>query len=185
MISFKTRHDRITSGVILASVIAILCLGLIMAFVPKASAEGLTKGKRIAQLKIEEEIADAKKKITELTAKTDKYVWKATPDAVAPQALAKLSALAKVAGVQVTSFRPQRTVELAEATQLPMSVAVKGRFPEAFNFIRSIDASTKLAVSSIQMASGDEQPDQVAATVTVSAYLIQERKNVPSTPPKN
>jgi len=156
-------------------------VGLVMAFVPKPSAEGLVKGKRLAQLKIQDEIVDAKKKKAELTTKTDASVWPADPEAVAPKVLAKLTALAKLAGVQVSSFRPQRIILLSEATQLPMSVAVTGRYPQVNQFIRSIGPSTKLAIGSIQLASGDEAPDQVAATVSVNAYLTnKEVKDEPT-----
>ena len=74
--------------------------------------------------------------------------------------------------VKLVGFRPQRTVDAGQLTQLPYIVSVSGSFPNIIAFTGDLEAKgTKLAVNTVQMAASDTSTDNVTGNISVVGYL--------------
>jgi Tfp pilus assembly protein PilO len=172
MMRARTQADLIANGLIVTSLLVVVALAIFMKVSPAPTVEGLAKAKQLSRNKVDQEIALAKAQNRQLTASIDAHTWPIPADQVGPQALAKVTALAKSHNVKLVAFRPQKQNDAEGLIQLPFLILVDGQFTSVMQFMKDLDKTdTKLAVSLVQMASADEATDRVTASVGAAAYL--------------
>ena len=127
--------------------------------------------------KIRATIEDKRDRVTKSKATIEKYVWSAKSDELGAQAMAYINKLAAKESLKVSAFRPQRTQEGMGLTSHPYLVSVEGQYPSVMKFVRTLETKgTKLAVTTVQVASSDGASDQVNATVGVTAFRLVENE---------
>jgi len=175
MLSFRTQKDALASAVIVISLVAIVVLALFLAFAPQPSAAGLVKAKRTAAEKLEKEIEEAKKSKEAVAETLASHLRAGVPDKISPALLSEVTELAQSTGLKVNSFRPQRTTELGELTQLPYVLTVEGSFGSVASLLRRLEEpQRKIATTLVQINSADGASDTVTATVGMSVYTRTE-----------
>jgi Tfp pilus assembly protein PilO len=172
MLSFRTQKDAVASSVIVISLAAIVVLALYLAFAPQPSAAGLAKAKRTAVEKLEKEIEEAKRSQEAVAKALVSHLRAGEPDKISPALLSEVTELAQATGLKVNSFRPQRTIELGELTQLPYVLTVEGSFTSVASLLRRLEEpKRKIATTLVQINSADGASDTVTATIGMSVYI--------------
>ncbi|MBS1711770.1 MAG: hypothetical protein JSS71_08605 [Armatimonadetes bacterium] len=99
-------------------------------------------------------------------------IWEGQAETVTPQVLQSVTMIAKTQGVNLKSFRPQNPVADGNLARVSYSVMVDGPFPKVVAFIRALDSeSSRLGVNLVQMASVDQESDNIGATIGVIAFV--------------
>ena len=180
MIGFKNKDDILPSSLI---VLAILLLAGSLAFMllaPKQSVKGLADKNRRNQLQIRKQIDDAKEASARATEQAKLRLWTGRPERVTAEVLAYVTGQTNTNKLKLGAFRPQRTVLLEGAAELPFSVQVSGSFPAVRAFLSALDTPKgRLALRSIQIAGADAASSNVTATLSLSAYVPMDA--VPTT----
>ena len=171
MISFRTRNAAIASTLILAAFLMLIgtTAWFLMPLPTAKSAAIQNSNKKLALIKgIDESDVSRSKADAEIR----KLLWTGAPETVAPQAMTKITELARKRGLKLVAFRPAKFVEGQGLIGVPVGVTVDGTFPNTMLFVKDIEKSDlNLAVSTVQVASADAASDRVTGTVNVVAYL--------------
>lgn len=172
MIGFKNKDDVLPSTLI---VLAILLLAGSLAFMllaPKQTVKGLADKNRRNQLQVQKQIDDAKEASARATEEAKLRLWTGRPERVTAEVLAYVTGQTNANKLKLGAFRPQRTVLLEGAAELPFSVQVSGNFPAVRAFLSALDTPKgRLALRSIQLAGADAASSNVTATLSLSAYV--------------
>lgn len=155
----------------LLAVVALVGLGLFDWLMPRPQLQGAVTKQRSDIVVLQRDVRDLRGRVESLRAEKDKVLWQVGDDQIGPATLAKVSDVAKKAGVRLTSFRPQRVQEEGDLVRLSFVVAVDGGFPALARFLRDMENSDRrLAVSSVQISAADGATDRVTASVGLIAY---------------
>ncbi|MBB6053046.1 hypothetical protein [Armatimonas rosea] len=183
LINFKNPQEVGPSAVTLAALLILAGSLAYMLFVPKATTDGLARGKERSRKQILEQIESAQASGQAAQAATAGKLWQGDTDTISAAILAQLTQEANLLKVKVSAFRPQRTLTLPELTELPFTVQLAGPYPAIQAFAASFDRpSSKLALRSIQLASSDASSDAVTATLGISAYVSGQVTVAPKKP---
>jgi hypothetical protein len=97
--------------------------------------------------------------------------WSCSQEEVGPTALATATRLAKQYRLKLTTFRPQKAVELKGVTEMPFLMALEGTFLDIESFLKELQKpEVKLVPDLFQLAAGDQSVESVTATITVAAF---------------
>lgn len=155
----------------LVGVVALVGLGLFDWLMPRPQLQGAVAKQRADIPVLEREVRELRERVGSLRTEQNELLWEVGDGEIGPAALAKVSGVAKKAGIRLTSFRPQRVQEEGELVRLSYMVAVDGGFPALARFVRELENSgAKLAVSSVQISAADGATDRVTASVGLIAY---------------
>ena len=144
---------------------------LAVAFMPKPTDDTIADTYR-KQLKTHEIKANLKKmEAAKLQAANVVQLWTGDAETIGARSLNNISRTAKVKGVRLSAFRPQRPIQAAELEQLPFLTIVEGKYPAVVSFIRALEhPSWKLATGSVQIAATDGTSDNVSASIVLVAF---------------
>ena len=158
---------NITLGV--GIVLFLASLGL--AFLPKGAPQDASRQKR-KQYNTALQGATSAKLIAEKTrSENQRSLWSIDSEGIKARTLDTVSRLAKVHGLKMSSFRPQRLEETAALVRSPFMVLLEGSYPQVLSFLNSIEnPASKLAVDSVQLTAVDAASDKVNATIGVIAF---------------
>lgn len=177
MISFRTRSESITSIAILVALFVLVATGIVMAFVPKPSVAGVATGKIRSQRELDDRIAKLEAERLASRVSINSLVWTQAVAEVGPKALESVTAFAQRNGLKLIAFRPQKTAEINELTQLPFVISIEGAYPNIMRFVKDLETpSLKLGTGMVQVSTSDPNSDLVAATISVVAYRKLETK---------
>ncbi len=155
---------------------AVVVLVLIAAYdliVPPPGTERIVTRKSESQLKADKE--NAMMELAESEQTVNSLTWQVSRDEVGPNAMAWVSQRARQNNVEVSAFRPQRTVDAEGLHQLNYLVTAEGPYPSVMRFIKEFEGpGSLLAIKALQVASIDGASDTVRATISLVAY--QEAK---------
>lgn len=178
MIRTSEASDNLFTGLMAIAILVLVCALGFLVFVKRPSMSDAKFVHTVAQGKLHDQLMLGKARLTKLASAAAPVIWTSSIDAVAPSALAKVTALAKTRQVKLGAFRPERTTQLNGLTEVPFLVSVDGTFPNTIAFIRDLEgSSSKLAVSQAQMSSSDGNSDRVTASVGIVAYVKLEKGN--------
>lgn len=106
------------------------------------------------------------------------HTWNdVSTDALAPAVLNYLSTLSEKNAVQLTSFRTDKTAQVATLDEAPFVAIVEGGFPDVLAFAHALEASnSKLAVNLIELSASDAAPGHVTATFGLLGFIFKEPK---------
>lgn len=171
MISFRTRNMAVASTLILLAFL--MLVGTMAWYLMPLPSTKSTAAQNADKKKM---LGDSINKTEADRAKTEagiqKLVWLETPDKVAPQAMTKITEMARKRALKLVAFRPSKFVEGQGLIEVPIGVTVDGSFPNTMLFVKDIEASDlKLAVGTVQVASADTSSDRVTGTINLVAYL--------------
>jgi Tfp pilus assembly protein PilO len=100
---------------------------------------------------------------------------------IGPNIYASMDKLAAGLKVKLVGFRPQRTIDAGDVTQLPFVVNANGSYNNVVEFVRDLETPpTKVAIELLQLGSSEESSDQVVATIGVEAYVLNTSTAAPS-----
>jgi hypothetical protein len=157
----------------LSAVVALVAIAAYDFFVPLPGETGPATTKSKPQLEAEKK--DAMAELGKSEELVNSMTWPGTRDAVGPAAMAWVSARARESYLDVSAFRPQRTISAEGLDQLNYLVTAEGPYPAMLKFVRSFESpESMLAVKALQLNSVDGASDTVRATITLVAY--QEAK---------
>lgn len=101
-----------------------------------------------------------------------KRVWEGDSESVTSAIISMVTAEAGARQLRLAGVRSQRPQSLDAVTELPFSVQITGRYPSTVALLQWLDQpDRRVAVRSVQLASGDGASDDVTCTVAFSAYL--------------
>ena len=154
---------------------------LYILFVPAASAEAVVRRARIKEQETAVRITEAKAREIEVSAVLAARKSILPPDAIGPNALARVTALVKANGLRLIGFRPQRTIDSPSGLTLyPYQLSIEGTFPASAKFVRAVEGTVRdLAVTSFQAASADGESGTVNATVGIIAFRDTPKPAIP------
>lgn len=165
----------------LATVVAAIAIAHAVLPMPNPEAAKKDGRGRLELAKSERDIAQ--KELDDLKAGSA-AIWEGQAETVTPQVLQSVTMIAKTQGVNLKSFRPQNPVSDGNLARVSYSVMVDGPFPKVVAFIRALDSeSSRLGVNLVQMASVDQESDNVGATIGVIAYVRMPEATKPSAKP--
>jgi Tfp pilus assembly protein PilO len=177
VISFRTKAETGTSIAILASLVLLVALGLFMLFRPKPNTVGIAAGKIRSQRELDERIAKLEKERTSTQATIDSWTWTEPIAQIGPKALNSITLFAQRNHLKLIAFRPQKTTDVNELTQLPFVISIEGAYPSVMQFVKDLETPTlKLGTGMVQVSTSDPSSDLVAATINVVAYRKLESK---------
>ncbi len=161
---------------------------LYVVLVPAPTTRGLVARARTKEREIQNKVADAKGRETEIGAVLAKRKTPLPPDAIASSTLARVTLFASKGGLRLTAFRPQRTTDSPTGVTLyPYQITVEGPFPAVAKFVRALETeTTDLAVTLLQLATSSEgDAGRVNATVGVVAFRDTPKRPArrPAAPP--
>ena len=172
MIGFKTKDDVLPSSLIVAAILLLAGSLAFMVFVPRPTTAGLAKGKVLSRQRIEKEIDTAKEASAKAEADAKLRLWTGRPERVTAEVLAYVTGQANANKLKLGAFRPQRTVVLEGAGELPFSIQISGAFPDVRRFLSALDTPKgRLALRSIQLSGADEASSNVTAMISLTAYV--------------
>lgn len=158
----------------LAAIVAILVTDLLL---PKASVTKVRSTISGKERDLTREIAANREKFETEQMTIASTTWTGSLESVSPVVLERLNQMAAAKGLQVKTFRPQRSLAEGGLDVLAFVISVEGAFPNALAFIRQIEQpGSNLAVTQIQMAAVDGASDRVSATIGVTAFAEQNKK---------
>ena len=171
LINFKNRQEAGPSAVMLTALVVLAGALAYMLLVPTPTTEGLAKGKERSRKQLEDQIVMAQQSGQLARTQTASRLWQGDLDMISASVLAQLTQEANGRKLKLSAFRPQRTLNLPELTELPFSVQVSGPYPAVQAFAATLDRpSTRLALRSLQLASSDAASNTVTATLGISAF---------------
>lgn len=163
----KSMHSNPNWGV-LSGIIAILAIGVYALAVPKPKPDPKVD-RPVAEL--QQERAQLHTKSDEATSKIKSMTWQTSRDEISPQAMSWVSKVAQANYVEISAFRPQRTVEATGLDQLNYLVTAEGSFVNVMGLIGAFESEgSLLAVKTVQLASVDGASDTVRVTLGLVAY---------------
>ncbi len=179
MIDFKNKGDMGTLIFLCFSAL-LLVITLIAFWLPKPRVVGLTEKTRKATTISLVAAKIAKARTNEIKAAVDQKIWVGTVADIGPSALAKVNSLSEKHKLKLTAFRPQRITPAGDLSQVPFVITVEGTFLSVLAFEKDFEiSSSRLALNSVQITSGEDSTDRVIATIGLLAYLREVAK-----PPK-
>ncbi|MGC4044513.1 MAG: hypothetical protein QM758_12030 [Armatimonas sp.] len=172
MKGFQDPEARVPNLLILAAILLLIGSLAFMLFVKPPSVAGLATKRQRSMQKLQDEVETLKKRSAEATAATKPRMSAGDPEALTAQTLARLTQLARVRGVNLGGFRPQRTKVLPGVTEMPYAVQLRGPFPAVRGFASDLDApGGKIVLRSLQLAASDGDTSNVTATLGVSIFI--------------
>lgn len=184
MLDFRNRENLGANVVIVASIAVLASTLAAMLFVPKPSTRGLETERRNREFAVRLDTQKAEERLKEIEEQVAEKAWVVPVAEVSPAALDTVTKAAERRNLRLVAMRPQRTVQIAELTQVPFVVTVEGAFPAAVAFVRDLEApETKMAISLIQLGAMDGATDNVSMTLGLKAYALPPKiRQRPSTP---
>ena len=171
MINFKDRELAGPSAVIVAALVILLCTAIFYFAVPEPTVAGLATKSQRNKTQLVTDTEQAKERAKSDEAATQAQIWEGDPENVEARALAELTNHAAAGKLQMSAFRPEKTVSVNGLLEVPFNVQVAGPYLSILSFLRSLDASsTKIALRSIQVAASGGNSSDVTATVGFSVY---------------
>ncbi len=168
----KINSQHLNWGAI-SAVVALVAIAAYDVIAPAPGSEGFVTKKSESELKSDK--ARAMANLAESEQTVNSLTWQVSRDEVGPSAMAWVSQRARQNNVEVSAFRPQRTVDADGLQQLNYLVTAEGSYPNVMKFIKVFEGSDSLlAVRALQVASIDGASDTVRATISLVAY--QEAK---------
>ncbi len=168
----KLNSQHLNWGAITA-VFALVVISAYDIIAPSPGSQRVVTTKSRAELEQDKE--DAQRKLAESEQTVNSLTWQVSRDEVDPTAMAWVSQRARQNAVEVSAFRPQRSVDAQGLDQLNYLVTAEGPYPNVVRFIKVFEGSNSLlAVKAVQVASINGASDTVRATISLVAY--QEKK---------
>ncbi len=180
LINFRDPNDVLPSALIVLAILLLLGTLLFMLLVKSPSVEGIAQGRGTQRQQLMSSIEAAKTRIKATHLAIAPKLWQGGPDTISAAVLAQITANAQGHKLDVSAFRPQRTVDLGEVTELPFTVQLSGRYQGIHAVLASLDtAQSKLVLTSVQMAAAQTTGSGVTATVGFSAYVAADPQLLP------
>lgn len=144
-------------------------------FAPAPKGTNTEIAKRIRTLEGQRRKED--KLIAEATGKIQAQGWNVAPEALGPKVLDLLTRLSEREHLQLSAFRSERPIEVAQMTEAPFVAVLEGPFDSMVKLLTSLEApETKLGVNLFQISSTETGLGHVTATVGLVAFLPREVK---------
>lgn len=107
----------------------------------------------------------------------EQKLWSLDSEELGGAILSRLSLSAEKFHVQVVDFRIDKTIDVAGQTEAPFVAVTEGRFEDVMKLVDSIqDPGSKLALGLLQLATSDQGPGRVKATLGLTAFLGEPSK---------
>jgi len=171
-VNLEIGNNRKTWNVVCAlALVMMLVIALADMFIPKP-----TEAKEIASRhqqvnELERKIKSDEDYLQELILE-DTGMWEGDQEVVTPKILQAVSQLAAANKVNLKSFRPQSPVSDGDTIRAHFVILADGKFPDIAAFLRALDSSsTKVGTNVVQIASADQESDQINATIGIVAYI--------------
>lgn len=168
-----TKIDRkMASKMLTALAVVALAAALVLMFWPKTGLATLAEAKKKSIAKFQADTRMANAEEADFKTANAARTWNVSLQDVGPAVLSSVTRLAKTRFLKLSTFRPQKTVELDGVTQAPYLLAVEGAYPELIAFVKDLEnPKTKLAVTMLQLTSSDASSDRVTATIALAAFI--------------
>jgi Tfp pilus assembly protein PilO len=169
----KINSQHLNWGAI-SAVVALVAIAAYDQIAPPPGSAGVVTSKSKAEL--EKDKKEAMGKLAESEKTVNALTWQVSRDEVDPTAMAWVSQRARQNFVEVSAFRPQRSVDAEGLDQLNYLVTAEGSYLNVMQFIQELEGQdSHLAIKALQLASINGASDTVRATVALVAY--QEDKS--------
>jgi hypothetical protein len=153
----------------ISAVVALVAIASYDFFAPAPGAEGVVTKKSESELRSDK--ARAIERLAESERTVNALTWQVSRDEIGPSAMAWVSQRARENYVEVSAFRPQRTVDAQGLNQLNYLVTAEGSYPNVMRLIKALEGpESLLAIRALQIASIDGASDTVRATVSLATY---------------
>ena len=174
-LNFKDKTLVIPSAIIVASLVILVAALLVGLFVPLPSTNGVAKSPELQLKDLNHQITMLQTQEQTAGQTIAARTWQGSQNDVSAAILANLTAQAKLEGLAVGSFRPQRTTDLNGVTELPYAVQITGPYPGVRLMMRSLDSpKSKVVLRSAQITAATNSTTDVAATLGLSAYVATD-----------
>ncbi|MBL8047257.1 MAG: type 4a pilus biogenesis protein PilO [Chthonomonas sp.] len=165
---------NIMIGVCLALLATIAALDF---FVPKPKSPLNPAAKQKQLVELTDEAKQAKEQLSAESAFVSSQLWTENEAEIGPAVLTEVKTAATSQGLNLKSFRPQRSVQESRIERYPFQVNVEGAFPNVLSFVANLEApGTRLGVSLVQCSALDGDRTTVAATIAIVAVRDREAK---------
>lgn len=169
--------DRTANGLVVGSAVVMLATFCYAVFVPARSARDVAAGRQRSRATVEKDIETAKQSVRDAQNTNKNRVWTGDTESVTASLLDRWTREAKSLGLDVVSFRPQKTRAVAGLTELPVTVQVSGTWPRVASLLnRSDKPGARVVLRGVQIASADAASDAVTATLQFHVYLNTPKK---------
>ncbi len=175
MISFKTSEDAVPSTLIVLS--AIIVVGFLVYCllypVPDPSSVSQNAASQISLIKAstekDQQLANVAR--SAISAR----VWTGDQNHIGTSVLGLVTDTTAANGVKLTAFRPQRSIALDGAVELPYSVQLSGPYPGVRSVMQALDSHTsRVVLKSVQVSASEEVTGSVTSTLVISAYMTND-----------
>jgi hypothetical protein len=117
----------------------------------------------------------ARDKVGEDLKNVQQKTWDVGVDALGSSVLEVVSKATEKAGVQMTGFRSERTVDVADLVEAPFVVVIEGGYNDVLAFEKALEGGdSKLAINRIQFTASDSAPGRVTATLGIVGFKTKE-----------
>jgi len=169
--------DRTTNGLVVGSAIVMLATFCYAVFVPARSARDVAAGRQRSRATVEKDIETAKESVRDAETANQARVWTGDTETVTATLLDRWTRETKSMGLNLVSFRPQKTRIVAGLVELPVTVQVSGTWPRVASLLnRSDKPGARVVLRGVQIASADAASDAVTATLQFHVYLSAPKK---------
>ncbi|MHB8637289.1 MAG: type 4a pilus biogenesis protein PilO [Fimbriimonadaceae bacterium] len=156
--------------------VLLVASGVFVRFSPAPQVKTAVAKSLKDQVQYRRELVAMKLASEEKTSEVAKRLWTVPDDKIAPEALNRVSTLAKKHAVKMTTFRPQKEIPAGALSILPFFVSVDGPFPAVAAFLEDFEQNEPLLVlSTLQVTTTDQISHNVTAAVGISAYVDPNR----------
>jgi hypothetical protein len=140
---------------------------------PSESPQVQKDAQRIKMLHDHTRKADASS--AELVAEIQSKGWNLGPEELGSKVLERMTKLVETDHLQLSGFRTEKPTDVANMTAAPFVAVVEGPFSDVVHLLRKVeDPKSKLAVSLLQISTGEGSLGRVTATIGLLAYLPKE-----------
>jgi hypothetical protein len=172
MISFQRREDIAPSVLMVFSILVLAGTLAYMLLVPKPSAAQNTRAATSSRRRMVDDIAETRHQTRVARMAIQPRLWHGDPEFVTATALALLTRQTEKRSLKLTSFRPDRSQEFADVTELRFDVQVAGPYAGLHSLLAAQDArGSKLVLRSVQITASQAAGSTVTASLGLSAFV--------------
>lgn len=169
---------RMWNGIALAAMLVMAGIAVADRVIPRQTAASMSAARIKSDDQIREQTYAERKKLLASQELIASRVWADTTDGIGAKSLDLCTKLAKMQGLKLTAYRPQKPVEDGELIRLSFVMTLEGPFPAVQQFVRQLESpARKLSVHLVQVASADDASDLVNATIGITAFVEKPKTN--------
>ena len=175
MISFQRREDVVPSVLMILSILVLAGTLAYMLLVPKPSARNSARAWTSSRRRMVDDISDTRKQTRLARESVRPRLWRGDPEAVTATILAQLTQQTGHRALKLAAFRPDRSREFEEVTELRFDAQVSGPYAGLHSLMDALDSrGSKVALRSVQITLSQTAGNTVAATLGLSAFVATD-----------